>query len=105
MLVELGHSVIEAANGTDALTALKNGASSCDLLISDYAMPHISGTEFVRRAREVIPEVPAIIITGYADTDAVRDRPEGVQILLKPFRESALRVALARACGRSATTA
>jgi hypothetical protein len=46
--------------------------------------------------------VPAIIITGYAEADAVRDRPDGVQILLKPFREAALRQALVRACGRAA---
>jgi CheY-like chemotaxis protein/anti-sigma regulatory factor (Ser/Thr protein kinase) len=102
MLAELGHSVIEATNGRDALFALENGAASCDLLISDYAMPHISGTEFVRLARQVIPEVPAIIITGYAEADAVRDRPEGVEILLKPFGENALQQALARACSQAA---
>ena len=104
MLQDLGHSVIEATDGKEALVALKNGAACCDLLISDYAMPHISGTEFVRRARQVIPEVPAIIITGYAETEAVRDRPDGVEILLKPFREKALQQALARACGPTATT-
>ena len=103
MLAELGHSVIEAANGREALVALENGAACCDLLISDYAMPYISGTELVRQARQVIPEVPAIIITGYAETDAVRDRPEDVEILLKPFRENALRQALVRACGKVAT--
>ena len=103
MLQDLGHSVIEATDGKEALVALKNGAACCDLLISDYAMPHISGTEFVRRARQVIPEVPAIIITGYAETEAVRDRPDGVEILLKPFREKALQQALARACGPTGT--
>ncbi len=97
MLADLGHSVIEATNGEDALSTLQDGAVNCDLLISDYAMPHISGTEFVRRARELVPEMPAIIITGYAEADAVRDRPEGVEILLKPFRENALQQALVRA--------
>jgi len=103
MLAELGHSVIEAKNGKEALFALKNGGACCDLLISDYAMPHLSGTEFVRQARQLIPRVPAIIITGYAEADAVRDRPEGVEILLKPFREVALQQALARVCGQVAT--
>ena len=103
ILAELGHSVIEAKDGREALFALKNGGDCCDLLISDYAMPHISGTEFVRQARQLIPHVPAIIITGYAEADAVRDRPEGVEIHLKPFREAALQQALARACGQSAT--
>ena len=99
MLEELGHTVVEAANGQEALTALNNGAASCDLLISDYAMPHISGTEFLRQARKICPDVPALIITGYAEADAVRDRPESVEILLKPFTPSALEKAVARICG------
>ena len=103
MLAELGHSVIEAENGRDALLALGNGEPCCDVLISDYAMPHLSGTEFVRQARELFPHVPAIIITGYAEADAVRDRPDSVEILLKPFKEVTLQQALARACGQGAT--
>ncbi|NUS99950.1 MAG: response regulator [Sphingomonas sp.] len=97
VLEELGHRVVEAANGKDALHALQNGAASCDLLISDYAMPQISGTEFVKLAREVRPNIPALIITGYAETDAVKGRPEGVEILLKPFTPTALEDAMARA--------
>jgi hypothetical protein len=42
--------------------------------------------------------VPALIITGYAEADGVRDRPEGVEILLKPFTRKALEKALARVC-------
>ena len=99
MLEELGHTVVEAANGQEALTALDNGSRSCDLLISDYAMPNISGTEFLRQARKICPDVPALIITGYADADAVRDKPESVEILLKPFTPSALEKAVARICG------
>ena len=102
MLTELGHSVVEATNGKEALLALQNGAGGCDLVISDYAMPHLSGAEFVRRARQLIPDVPAIIITGYAEAEAVRDRPDGVEILLKPFPEIALQRAMARACGQTA---
>ena len=104
MLEELGHTVIEAANGQEALTALNNGASSCDLLISDYAMPNISGTEFLRQARKICPDVPALIITGYAEADAVRDRPESVEILLKPFTPSALEKAVIRICGSGPVT-
>jgi PAS domain S-box-containing protein len=99
MLEELGHTVVEAANGQEALTALDNGSRSCDLLISDYAMPNLSGTEFLRRARKICPDVPALIITGYAEADAVRDKPESVEILLKPFTPSALEKAVARICG------
>jgi len=102
LLQELGHTVVEASNGGEALKALNDGASECDLVISDYAMPHLSGTEFVRRARTIHPEVPALIITGYAESDAVRDRPEDVDILLKPFTPRALENAIARICGSRA---
>ena len=98
MLEELGHTVVEAANGKEALAALRNGASNCDVLISDYAMPHLSGTEFLRRAREIFPNVPALIITGYAEEDAVCDRPDSVEILLKPFTPTALERALSQLC-------
>jgi DNA-binding NtrC family response regulator len=68
-------------------------------VISDYAMPHLSGTEFLRGAREVCPDLPALIITGYAEADTISDRPEGVEILLKPFTANMLEAILSRISG------
>lgn len=99
MLEDLGHTVLKAANGIDALRILKENDCHYDLLISDYAMPYQSGTEFLREARNLCPNVPAMIITGYAEADAISDRPEGVEILLKPFTPSALETAIERICG------
>jgi CheY-like chemotaxis protein len=104
LLQDHGHKVFEAANGADALKALKKKACKYDLLISDYAMPHLSGTEFLRGARKLCPAVPALIITGYAEAEAISDRPEGVEILLKPFTEDALVAAIDHACSASAVT-
>ena len=101
LLGELGHKVTEAANGNDALEAMRRRVCDYDLLISDYAMPHLSGTDFVRKARELCPKVPALLITGYAQADAISDRPEGVQILLKPFTERQLDDAIEQACSAS----
>ena len=98
MLEDHGHTVIEAANGEEALDALNKHHCKMDLLISDYAMPKLSGTEFLREARELCPEVPALIITGYAEAEAVCDRPHGIEILLKPFTEHDLEAAIARVC-------
>jgi CheY-like chemotaxis protein len=100
MLGENGHQVFEAANGAEALKVLKANGSRCDLLISDYAMPHLSGTDFVREARVLCPDVPALIITGYAEADAISDRPAEVEVLLKPFTANALEAAIARVCDR-----
>jgi PAS domain S-box-containing protein len=99
VLQDLGHEVVEAPNGGDALTVLKNGDCEYDLMISDYAMPNLSGTEFLREARILCPGVPALIITGYAETDAIKDRPEGVEVLLKPFTPNNLDAALSRVAG------
>ena len=102
MLEELGHTVAGAANGRDALAVLREGDCDYDLMISDYAMPHVSGTEFLREARELCPDVPALIITGYAEIGAITDRPENVEVLLKPFTPRALEAAIARICAPAA---
>jgi PAS domain S-box-containing protein len=98
LLGELGHDVLEAANGAEALQILKDHDCRCDLLISDYAMPHLSGTEFLLKARELCPDVPALLVTGYADLEAITDPPAGVEILLKPFTPAALEAAIDRVC-------
>jgi CheY-like chemotaxis protein len=94
VLEELGHCVTEAANGAQALAALKNGADGWDLLISDYAMPELSGTDLVQRLREVHPGLPCLIITGYADGEAVGGRPDDVMVLSKPFTPGRLSEAI-----------
>jgi CheY-like chemotaxis protein len=102
MLEDMGHQVTQAANGKKALESLRTGPCDFDLMISDYAMPHVSGTDFLREARELCPDVPALIITGYAEIDAIGDRPEGVDVLLKPFTAKALAAAVSRICAPAA---
>ncbi|MGE5562357.1 MAG: response regulator [Bacillota bacterium] len=98
MLCDCGHEVREAATAREALDALRGGDCNYDLMITDYAMPHVSGAEFLREARTLCPGVPALIITGYADADAIGDRPEGVEVLLKPFTPRKLEGAIGRIC-------
>jgi CheY-like chemotaxis protein len=102
VLEDLGHTVVEAANGAEALQALQSGDCDYGLMISDYAMPHVSGTEFLREARELCPDIPALIITGYAEADAISDRPPCVEVLLKPFTATQLETVLYQICGETA---
>lgn len=102
VLEDSGHDVLEAASGGEAIEALKERTCDFDILITDYAMPHLSGTEFLREARLLCPDVPALLITGYAQAEMIGDRPEGVEILLKPFTPNALEAAMARVCGSEA---
>jgi CheY-like chemotaxis protein len=96
LLQDCGHRVTEASNGAEALELLKTRDCDFDLLITDYAMPHLSGTELLREARLLCPNVPALLITGYAEAEMIRDKPDGVETLLKPFTPAVLDAAIAR---------
>src|SRR5687768_6165582 len=85
VLQEMGHSVTEAADGAEAIAAVKNGKDGCDLLISDYAMPELSGTELVEELRKARPNLPCLIITGYTGGEVITGGPNDVMVLGKPF--------------------
>ena len=48
-------------------------------------MPHKSGTQLVDAVRERMPGLPSLIITGYAESEAIGERPDDVAVLAKPF--------------------
>ncbi|MGI9024210.1 MAG: response regulator [Burkholderiaceae bacterium] len=90
LLADLGHEVTQASDGPGILKTLGLAPSAYDLLISDYAMPVVSGIEVIRRARELRPHLPAIIITGYAEVESIASRPCDVGVLMKPFDQEQL---------------
>lgn len=84
VLREMGYSVLEARNGHEALDLLTQD-SRIDLLITDYSMPGLQGTELAAASREVRPDVKIIMITGHA-AFSFDERTAGVaRILRKPF--------------------
>jgi signal transduction histidine kinase/ActR/RegA family two-component response regulator len=97
LLSELGHHVITAADGAEVAELQQQDLAGIDLVVSDYAMPLVSGAEVVRRLRVDKPHLPAVIITGYAETDVINGAPEGVIILTKPFTPARLLEAIAAA--------
>ncbi|HEX8192938.1 MAG TPA: response regulator [Allosphingosinicella sp.] len=94
LLADLGHHVTEASDGPEVLALLRETPDGCDILITDYAMPHVSGAEVIHQARQVRDALPAIIITGYADAQSIARRPEDVPVLAKPFTPQQLVAAL-----------
>jgi PAS domain S-box-containing protein len=94
MLSDLGHSTCEASSGSEAIEMIKSTDKNFDLLITDYAMPRQSGIEVVKIAREQQPDLPAIIVTGYADEAEIGSRPSKVGLLMKPFTLSKLSAAV-----------
>ena len=66
MLGDLGHSVIEANSGDQALGILESN-KEIDLLITDFSMPGMNGVELGRAARKVRPDLAVVLVTGYAE--------------------------------------
>ncbi|MBN9562969.1 MAG: response regulator [Alphaproteobacteria bacterium] len=70
MVEELGHIVVaEAGSGAQALALLRQG-DAVDLLLTDQAMPGMTGQQLADAAREVQPGLPVLLATGYADQGA-----------------------------------
>ena len=81
MLEDLGHEAVEVHSGRQALAALED--DDFDLVITDQAMPHMTGTQLVSTARERRPDLPVILATGYAELPEGTEK--GVVRLGKPF--------------------
>ncbi len=65
--LETQYNVITFTSAIKALEYVK--ANKADLVISDYLMPEMDGITFLSKVKEVIPEVPRIVLTGYADKE------------------------------------
>jgi DNA-binding NtrC family response regulator len=69
--------------------ATLSSRSPVDIALVDYAMPRISGTQFVSAARERRPDLPVIYITGYAEPVGIAQEMNAM-VLRKPYRSSDL---------------
>lgn len=97
MLSELGHTALDAYSGEEALKILKDGRR-IDMLITDYAMPGMTGVELAALAQALHPQLPILLATGYADLPdgALTDLPR----LAKPFQQEELAAQLAALLAR-----
>ncbi|HEY3908408.1 MAG TPA: response regulator [Stellaceae bacterium] len=86
MIEDLGHAATEASSAAAALEVLRSGAE-IDLVITDYAMPAMSGTQLAAAIHRDRPDLPIAIITGYAD---VTNHKLHLPRLAKPFRQQEL---------------
>jgi PAS domain S-box-containing protein len=87
LLEDLGHIVIECDSGGEALARLREGMA-IDLLITDQAMPGITGAELIVEARKLDPELSIILASGYGEIAGVP--LDGVVKLGKPFGQGQL---------------
>ena len=67
LTLETQYNVVTFISAKKALKYIKS--NSVDLVISDYVMPEMDGITFLAQVREIKPEIPRIILTGYADKE------------------------------------
>jgi DNA-binding NtrC family response regulator len=84
-IASLGHRVIAASNGEEALSRF-SGASP-DIVLTDVKMPGMDGFDLLRRVKESSPATDVIMLTGYASMQAAIDaiRDGAFDFLLKPL--------------------
>jgi two-component system, NtrC family, sensor kinase len=105
MLEELGHEVIEATGGADALAAIARDRHF-DLLIIDFAMPLMNGSQLATEVTKLWPEAPMLFVTGYVENDALRPWSAlGYRTVQKPFSTRDLAMAIERAVRHPEATA
>ncbi|HYI05316.1 MAG TPA: response regulator, partial [Reyranella sp.] len=94
MLEDLGHTVVMAYSGEEALEQLER-TSAIDMVITDHAMPKMTGSELAKRILARRPGLPIILATGYAELPIGADA--SLPRLSKPYRQDALAHAVSNA--------
>ncbi|WAJ27812.1 PAS domain-containing protein [Antarcticirhabdus aurantiaca] len=87
MLEDLGHEVVEANSGPQALEILRSDGPF-DLMITDFAMPRMNGAELAEAALALYPGMPILIATGYAELPS--GGRLGLPRLAKPYTQDQL---------------
>ena len=77
MLADVGHAVIEAEDGVEALAKLTD-TGAIDLVITDINMPRMDGLALAREMRTRWPGVPVLLVSG-------RPQPSCLHVMTKPF--------------------
>ncbi|HEU5319542.1 MAG TPA: ATP-binding protein [Methylomirabilota bacterium] len=85
-----GYTVLEAADGLEALRLVARHAGPLDLLLTDIVMPQLSGWQLARRLADVRPETKTMFMTGYSEIALAHDGASGAPVLQKPFRPDTL---------------
>lgn len=93
LLEDLGHTVYEATSAHEALSILE-GHPDVDLVITDHAMPKMTGSQLAGIIHEERPELPVILATGYAELPPGGDA--ALPRLSKPFSQRQLQQIMAR---------
>lgn len=91
MVEDLGHKVMEVNSAKQALDILSNG-QHVDLMITDFSMPNMNGAQLAEAAKKLIPSLPVLLATGYAELPQGAD--PGLPRIWKPYQQDQLAAAI-----------
>ena len=82
-----GYTVLEAANGVEAMELIDKEGAKIDLVVSDVVMPEMDGPTLLKEMRRTNPDLKMIFVSGYAEEAFQKNLPPGGQFafLPKPF--------------------
>jgi PAS domain S-box-containing protein len=93
MLEDMGHQVTTAASAREALALFERGAPP-DIVVTDHAIPGMTGLDFAEQLRRTHPGLPVVLATGYAE--ATGNAAPWLPRLAKPYRQDELEDVLRR---------
>jgi len=73
LLTRKGYRVVTFTDPLQALAALRDDRSACDLLVTDYNMPGYSGVDLLREVKALMPALPVALASGYVTPEIERD--------------------------------
>jgi PAS domain S-box-containing protein len=99
MLNHLGFEALEAEDGVEAVEVFRDQKDTIDIVLCDLTMPRMDGWETLASLRELAPDIPVILSSGYNESQVmVGDHPQWPQSYLsKPYILEELRVAINQA--------
>jgi two-component system, cell cycle sensor histidine kinase and response regulator CckA len=92
-----GYTVLEAADGVEALEVAEEHPGPIHLLLTDWCMPRLDGGGLISRLSNGHPETAILVMTGYMDVEMT----SRARVLRKPFNPQALVESISAALHRS----
>ncbi len=87
----LGYVPYGVSSGVEALSEIEKDPEAFDIVILDYSMPKMNGVETLKKIREIAPDLPVILSSGYTDMEVLKkvEKLRGV-FIHKPYKMEAL---------------
>ena len=87
MLTRLGYDVVACTRSLDALQAFMAAPERFDLVVTDYTMPSLTGTQLMVACRHLRPDLPILLVTGWLRVPEASHTPTlgRMAVLQKPF--------------------